>query len=97
MKALRAELSRAAYDTCEEASTACDAFENLIANQEGDVIFLREFMDLAGVDCSEEFTNYGWGTDELGTAIADGDIYTYTGSLDYKWHINVPDPHILEG
>lgn len=97
MKTLRAELNRASYETCEEANTACDAFVDLIANQEGDVIFLREFMDLAGVECSEEFSGYGWGTDELATAIADGDIYTYTGFLDYKWHINVPDPHILEG
>lgn len=97
MKPLRDELRRAAYDTCEEASSACNVFENLIANQEGNVILLREFMDLADVECSEEFANYGWGTDELSTAIIEGDIYAYTGSSDYKWHINVPDPHILGG
>lgn len=95
MKTLRTELNRATYETCEVANEVCDAFENLIADREGGVIFLSEFMDLAGVECSEEFTSYGWGTDELATAIIDGDIYTYTGSLDYKWHINVPDPHDL--
>lgn len=96
MKTLKDELSRAVYETCEDASFAQDEFESIIANEEGDVIFLHEFMNLAGVECSEEYVAYGWDTDELATAIIDGDIYTYTGSHDYKWHINVPDPHILE-
>lgn len=91
------ELLKASYATSKEANAACTIFKQLIVNRsEFDPIYLWEFMNLANASCSVEFTDYAWINMDLRTALVNGDIYTYTGNRDYKWHINVPDPYILE-
>lgn len=97
MTRLNNESFRAAYETAKDANVACNIFEQLIARRsEADPIYFWEFIGLANIACSDEFLDYGWITAELRKALVDGDIYTYTGNRDYKWHINVPEPHILE-
>lgn len=57
-------------------------------------VLCAEVFKFAGIECPTELVGYGW--HDPYSLYLDGYFYAYRGGLDNYWHIEFPQPELIE-